>query len=41
MKGKELGYRFVWVRDGRIYVRKDEHCQALQIRNMDSLNFMK
>ncbi|XP_052757609.1 uncharacterized protein LOC128202209 [Galleria mellonella] len=39
-KAKDLGYRFVWIRNGRIYVRKDESCQALLVRNYDSLNLM-
>lgn len=39
-KAKELGYKFVWVRDGRIYARKDEVNPALQIRTMDSLFFL-
>ncbi|XP_041972076.1 uncharacterized protein LOC121728046 [Aricia agestis] len=37
-KAKELAYKFVWVRGGRIYMRKDEHSQARLIRNFASLN---
>ncbi|XP_037298997.1 uncharacterized protein LOC119190695 [Manduca sexta] len=41
LKAKELGYKFVWVRDGRIYARKDEFCSALHIRSMDGLRIME
>lgn len=37
-RAKELSYKFVWVRDGRIYMRKDEYTPAKFIRGMDSLN---
>lgn len=40
IKAREVGYKFVWVRDGRIYTRKHESASALQIRNMDSLKLM-
>ncbi|CAH2097110.1 unnamed protein product [Euphydryas editha] len=36
-KAKEMAYKFVWVRGGRIYVRKDEFSQAKLIRNTMSL----
>lgn len=39
-KAKELGYKFVWVRNGRIYTRKNETSQALHIRNVDFLRNM-
>lgn len=39
-KTKEQGYKFVWVRNGRIFVRKDEVSQAILIRSMDSLNLI-
>ncbi|KAI5637759.1 hypothetical protein NE865_09541 [Phthorimaea operculella] len=39
-KAKEMKYKFTWVRDGRIYVRKDETCSCLLIRNIDSLNLI-
>ncbi|XP_013161327.1 PREDICTED: uncharacterized protein LOC106113142 [Papilio xuthus] len=39
-KSKELNYKFVWVRNGRIYVRKDESCKAILIRDMDSLHLI-
>lgn len=37
LKAKALSYRFVWVRNGRIYVRKNETSQAVHIRCKDSL----
>lgn len=37
---KELSYKFVWVRNGRIYTRKNETSQALHIRNVDFLKNM-
>ncbi|XP_013147952.1 PREDICTED: uncharacterized protein LOC106110614 [Papilio polytes] len=39
-KAKELCYKFVWIRNGRIYVRKDENCQALQIKSTDTLSLL-
>ncbi|CAH2086391.1 unnamed protein product [Euphydryas editha] len=40
IKGKEKKYKFIWVRNGRIFVRKDDKCQAIQIRNNESLKFI-
>lgn len=40
LKAKKESYKFVWVRNGRIYVRKDEYSPALLIRNLDSLDMM-
>lgn len=37
-KAKELGYKFVWVRDSRIYMRKDEHTSHVYIKDIDLLN---
>lgn len=34
---KELKYKFVWVRGGRIYVRKSETSDIIFIRNLDML----
>ncbi|XP_013172169.1 PREDICTED: uncharacterized protein LOC106121191 [Papilio xuthus] len=39
-KAKELSYKFVWVRNGRIYVRKDENCQQLFIKSIDTLSLL-
>lgn len=38
IRAKEVNYRFVWIRNGRILVRKDENtAHVLVIRNHDSL----
>ncbi|XP_060810087.1 uncharacterized protein LOC132904193 [Amyelois transitella] len=37
IKAKQLNYKFVWVRDGRIYIRKNETSQAIHIRSHESL----
>lgn len=36
-KAKELKYKFVWVRDGRIFVRKTENAKYIQVRNHDTI----
>ncbi|KAI5640197.1 hypothetical protein NE865_07454 [Phthorimaea operculella] len=36
-KARELNYRFVWVGDGRIYVRKNEQSNAIHIRNLEGI----
>lgn len=37
-KAKELGYKFVWVRGGRIFMRKVQESEHIMVRNMDTLN---
>lgn len=37
-KGKKLSFRFVWVKNGKIYMKKEEKDQAHVIHNMDVLN---
>ena len=37
-KAKENGYKFVWIRNGRIFVRKSENSDAIIIKTMDSVN---
>lgn len=39
-KAKEVGAKFVWVRDGRIFVRRDEQSHAIYIKNDDSLKLI-
>lgn len=36
-RAKEMSFRFVWIRNGRIFARKDENSQAIMIRNHDSI----
>uniref|UniRef100_A0A2A4IUU8 FP protein C-terminal domain-containing protein n=1 Tax=Heliothis virescens TaxID=7102 RepID=A0A2A4IUU8_HELVI len=41
LKAKETEYKFVWVRDGRIYAKKNETSQAICIRSFETLNLLK
>lgn len=38
---KENSYKFVWIRNGRIFVRKNVECDSIYIRNLDSLKRLK
>lgn len=38
IKAKELNYKYVWVRGGRVYVRKSGESETVFIRSLDSLN---
>lgn len=40
-RGKELNYKFIWVRAGRIYMRKSETSATIVIRNNDTLENLK
>lgn len=37
LRARELNYKFVWVRGGRVYMRKSVESEKVFIRNMDSL----
>lgn len=41
LKARELGYKFTWIRNGRIFVRKDEFGEFLLIRNSENLKLIK
>lgn len=38
---KEKNYKFVWVRFGQIYIRKDEKCPAVHIKNIEIINKLR
>ncbi|XP_022827102.1 uncharacterized protein LOC111365111 [Spodoptera litura] len=38
IRAKELKYKFIWVRGGRIYMRQNETAGKIWIRNLDMLN---
>lgn len=41
IKAREMSYKFVWVRNGRVYARKNEESgKAILIRNKDCLKFI-
>uniref|UniRef100_A0A2A4IYB9 FP protein C-terminal domain-containing protein n=1 Tax=Heliothis virescens TaxID=7102 RepID=A0A2A4IYB9_HELVI len=37
LRGKSLGYNFVWVRNGRIFMKKDEQSDRIVITNQEQL----
>lgn len=37
-KAKEFNYRFVWVRDGKVFLRKTENSNFILVKDMDFLN---
>lgn len=41
LRAKQLGYRYTWVRSGRVYMRKSDTSEAVFVRNADVLNSLK
>lgn len=39
-KARELKYKFVWIRDGRIFMRKTEESNYVYVKNLDVLNHL-
>jgi len=39
-RAKELGYRYTWTSNGRIFCKKDELAKKIQVRNNDDLHFL-
>lgn len=37
IRGKELGYKFVWIRNGKIFIKKDESAQSIVINSLEKL----
>lgn len=37
LKSKDNNYKFVWTKDGKIFVRRNENEKAYRIRNEDNL----
>ncbi|XP_047025520.1 uncharacterized protein LOC124642153 [Helicoverpa zea] len=37
IKAREIGYSFVWIRNGRIFMRKTQESEHILVRNMDTL----
>lgn len=38
VKARELAYKFVWIRNGRIFMRKVQESEHIMVKNMDTLN---
>lgn len=41
LRAKQLGYKYVWVRSGRVYMRKSDASEAVYVRNEDVINSLK
>lgn len=39
-KAKELGYRYIWTRNGRILCKKDDMTKKTQIKSIEDLRFL-
>lgn len=40
-RAKEAGYKFVWIRNGRVFVRKSEETEYILIKSLDMLKNIK
>lgn len=40
-KAKELNYKYVWVRDGKIFIRKTDDSRYILVRDQNTLNDLK
>ncbi|CAH2096312.1 unnamed protein product [Euphydryas editha] len=41
IKSRELGYKFIWVRNGHIFVRKDENSRFIHIKNQQTVSSLE
>lgn len=41
LAGKDLSYKYIWVKYGRIYMRKDDNSNAIHVKNANTLDTLK
>lgn len=41
IRAKELNFKYTWVRNGRIFMRRDDFGEAVLVRNKECLDLIK
>lgn len=39
LRAKESSFRYVWIKDGKIFVRKDENSRIIHIQDINDIKF--